>query len=561
MRQVSPDSVSFAAIDAFDDGSFAVVGGVIGAPVIEGKSLPVPPGMSSGNAVVIEYDAMGNRIAAVFAGGSGFDEASAAAAGPFDRITVVGRFEGVASFGTNGVTRTEVQLTSAGAADAFVVQYDRDRRPIWAARGGGAGFDFAQGVVALADGKVIACGAFQDGATFTSGGTTTPALASAGQFDVFLTCFNIDGTIAWVRRAGGAGDDIPRAIGATPDGRATLTGAFTGTATFGTVPLTSAGGEDVFVVRYNPDGSVAWAKRAGGIEEDAGFGAAVGADGRATITGQIGTGAVFNPGEPGSVTLNETSGLLGTFVARYELDGSLAWARHIDATSSGRGVAYAADGDVLITGQFEGTADFIPSTTPGVSLTSALPTCFLARYDANGNARWARQATATNMVQGLGVTTTPDDGAVVVGSFLGAATFGAGEPNETSLSSFAGSDLFIAKYVPPPSITETKITAFDAAQGDQFGTSVAIRGGAILVGSPFDDDTGSDSGSVYRFARSGGAWVPQGSKLSNPNGSANRFRRRGVDVRGSHRGRGTGRGLDVVWQLLAVSRRGRDLDS
>ncbi len=44
-----------------------------------------------------------------------------------------------------------------------------------------------------------------------------------------------------------------------------------------------------------------------------------------------------------------------------------------------------------------------------------------------------------------------------------------------------------------------KLTASDAAAGDEFGRSVAISGPAGIVGAPFDDDGGPDSGSAYLF--------------------------------------------------------------
>ncbi len=47
----------------------------------------------------------------------------------------------------------------------------------------------------------------------------------------------------------------------------------------------------------------------------------------------------------------------------------------------------------------------------------------------------------------------------------------------------------------------TKLVAFDGRSGDQFGYSVALSGDHLAVGCPFDDDKGSASGSVYLFAR------------------------------------------------------------
>jgi len=44
-----------------------------------------------------------------------------------------------------------------------------------------------------------------------------------------------------------------------------------------------------------------------------------------------------------------------------------------------------------------------------------------------------------------------------------------------------------------------KLTASDAAAGDVFGVSVAISGATALVGARWDDDAGTDSGSAYLF--------------------------------------------------------------
>ena len=56
---------------------------------------------------------------------------------------------------------------------------------------------------------------------------------------------------------------------------------------------------------------------------------------------------------------------------------------------------------------------------------------------------------------------------------------------------------------------QAKLTAGDAAAGDRFGTSVTLDGDTVLVGAPYDDDGGSDSGSAYVFTRSGTAWSLQ----------------------------------------------------
>lgn len=53
---------------------------------------------------------------------------------------------------------------------------------------------------------------------------------------------------------------------------------------------------------------------------------------------------------------------------------------------------------------------------------------------------------------------------------------------------------------------QSKLAANDAVGGDAFGTSVSIDGALAVVGSVADDEGGTNTGSVYLFARSGTAW-------------------------------------------------------
>ncbi len=54
-------------------------------------------------------------------------------------------------------------------------------------------------------------------------------------------------------------------------------------------------------------------------------------------------------------------------------------------------------------------------------------------------------------------------------------------------------------------VQSAKLVADDGADQDNFGRSVAVGHGVVVVGSPLDDDLGSESGSVYVFAGHRGA--------------------------------------------------------
>ena len=62
---------------------------------------------------------------------------------------------------------------------------------------------------------------------------------------------------------------------------------------------------------------------------------------------------------------------------------------------------------------------------------------------------------------------------------------------------------------------QAKLTAFDASPFDLFGRSVAISGDKVVVGAPGVDDIGSDSGAAYLYSRSGTDWTATAKLLAH----------------------------------------------
>ena len=52
----------------------------------------------------------------------------------------------------------------------------------------------------------------------------------------------------------------------------------------------------------------------------------------------------------------------------------------------------------------------------------------------------------------------------------------------------------------------TRLNAGDAEAFDEFGRAVALDRGTLLVGAPFEDESGSESGAVYVFEGTLGTW-------------------------------------------------------
>lgn len=81
--------------------------------------------------------------------------------------------------------------------------------------------------------------------------------------------------------------------------------------------------------------------------------------------------------------------------------------------------------------------------------------------------------------------------------------------------------------------TETAmLTAFDAADGDSFGTSGALEGEVVLIGASEVDDLGVDSGAAYLIAKVDGEWFSQDKIYAAGGAAGDRFGR-SIDLDGT----------------------------
>jgi hypothetical protein len=71
---------------------------------------------------------------------------------------------------------------------------------------------------------------------------------------------------------------------------------------------------------------------------------------------------------------------------------------------------------------------------------------------------------------------------------------------------------------------QAELIAFDASAGEGFGSSVAVSGGAALVGAPSQSIAGKASAGVaYVFTRSGGSWTQQGEPIAEDAAAGDQF--------------------------------------
>ncbi|MBI4704160.1 MAG: SUMF1/EgtB/PvdO family nonheme iron enzyme, partial [Deltaproteobacteria bacterium] len=315
---------------------------------------------------------------------------------------------------------------------------------LWSKRFGDGSYQNGEDIAADGAGNVVVTGWFQ-GTTDFGGGPLT----SAGGDDIFVAKLDKDGKHLWSKRFGDGIDQEGVGVAVDGAGSVVVTGYFAGAVDFGGGPLSSAGGWDIFLAKYDKDGKHLWSKRFGGGVDD--FGSDVGTDGAGNVllTGYFQGTADFGGGPLPS------AGLKDVFLAKYDTNGQHLWSKRFGDGSDQQGNDVVIDGagNALLTGWFQGTADFGggPLASAGLDdvflakYDKALPSAglkdlFLAKYDTNGQHLWSKRFGDGSDQLGLGITVDAAGNVLVTGMFKGTTDFGGGPLA-------AGSwDIFVAKY-------------------------------------------------------------------------------------------------------------------
>jgi len=450
-------------ITSLSDNS-VVVSGSFGNSATFGKGEPnqtILTSAGSSDVFVARYNPDGALAWAKSAGGLYYDECPGITSLTDNSTVVTGYFYSpTITFGKGEPNQTILTNTS-GELDIFIAKYNPDGTLAWAKRAGGNADDSAYAITSLSDDSTILTGFFYESATFGKGEPNQTVLNSPdGWIDIFIARYNPNGTLAWAKSAGGTGDDEGYAVAALSDNSSVATGFFGditgGPATFGKgeaneTVLTPSGEADIFIARYNPNGTLAWAKSAGGSSYIWSQGIASLTDNTTILTGYFTDSTTFGKGEPNQIILN-SSGAQDIFIARYNQNGTLAWAKAAGGVSGddiGYGITALSDNSTVVSGFFSDSAIFAPGESNETTLTSISEVdIFIARYNPEGSLMWVKNAGGSSWDKGYGITSLSDNSTIATGWFTQSATFGSGEPNQTILTAVFYSDIFIARFEP-----------------------------------------------------------------------------------------------------------------
>jgi hypothetical protein len=186
------------------------------------------------------------------------DQAAAIAIDSAGSLYVGGHFSLTVNFGTS--------LVSAGSIDGFALKLaSTTGATVWAKRYGGTADDRVNTVGVAANLNPVFGGFFRATADLGSGN-----VVSNGSTDAFvLSADTSTGANVWSHAFGGTSADFVMAVTAIKSTNdVAIGGYFQGTMNPGGGSMTSAGSNDMYVIRYLPTGAQVWQRQFGGTGSD-----------------------------------------------------------------------------------------------------------------------------------------------------------------------------------------------------------------------------------------------------------------------------------------------------
>lgn len=231
------------------------------------------------------------------------------------------------------------------------------------------------------------------------------------------------------------------------------------------ITLNRTGTQEAFIVKYNTNGSIQWARRINGQGDGVTF-LGVGPK-QGIITDALGNVYVIGTSLEAAVTIfaqdNTTTAFSlrhagggDTFVVKYDTLGTPLWARRLGGTTihadQGNGIAVDPFGNVYVTGTFhdQGITMFAANDIDTAFTTGATGTGFdgyVAKYNATGTPLWLRRIGGGNTDAPFGIAVDSVGGVFVCGYTQGTVNvFNAAGTAEFTLTLTTTIEGFVVKY-------------------------------------------------------------------------------------------------------------------
>jgi hypothetical protein len=359
-------------------------------------------------------------------------------------------------------------------------------RLTWAEQFGGGGEDVSSKIARAGPDTFVATGWFSAEVSF--GGTVMNGWGG----HMFLMKMNLGGKVEWATWAG-YGYTVGRRTAVSGSGAIGVTGYFGNDALFGdgepdeTWLHEDANGDAGFLALYTEDGELVWVRGFAPVDEDYSGATADGLaflpDGSVLVTGWFAGEMTLDQ----NVTLS-SPGEESAFVARFDPDGGLVWARRV----GGPGLTIAgdllilSDGSFLLMGTFQGSVVLGEGEDAETILQSmGEESRFLARFEENGELCWANDLGIDGTMylsHSIGSLALLDNGDVALTGQFNKGSMPAGDGQDLSPVEAPGQGLFLARYTPDGSHVWTRVVPVSGPWDALWDVAELGDGSLVAVG-------------------------------------------------------------------------------
>jgi hypothetical protein len=264
-------------------------------------------------------------------------------------------------------------------------------------------------------------------------------IASNGSYDVYLTKFDFDGNLQWVRTWGSVNQELERDL-LYEDNGVYVIGGFWGECDFNTGPgqdvHTGVDFFDCFVSRHDSNGTYEWAQTWGGSNWDMASGISSNGSGQIDISGSFRMECDFDPGDE-SYELNSI-GDKDAFLTRFDNLGNwkgyaVSWGgTGLDETA---GIETTPVGNTYVIGTFSGTADFDPGAGVEEHTSAGALDSYISLFNQSGDLDWVRIWGKTDLVEAFAIDYDSfGNRLLIAGTFFGSCDFDVGPGDNTVFS-------------------------------------------------------------------------------------------------------------------------------
>lgn len=226
---------------------------------------------------------------------------------------------------------------------------------------------------------------------------------AGGNGSAFILKLGRDGNFKWVKSIGGANYTRGYAITTDREGSVITGGSFPYTADFdpgpGTFYLTATdqfgsitNDGDAYISKLDSSGNFIWAKRIGGAWQDDVIYLKTDRNNNVYAMGQFYDVISLTP-NPTNLTLT-SNGRQDVFVTKINSAGDFIWAKNFGGVADDALRKFVLDkkNNMILTGQFTGTANFSTSSSTPYNLTATSgQDIYISKLDSSGSLQWAKQ--------------------------------------------------------------------------------------------------------------------------------------------------------------------------